>query len=371
VRASLTALGFSFEPSTEDVYRVAVPYWRTDVRIADDVIEEIIRIVGYDALPSTQILGSLPEFRPEPLYELRGRVQDLLAALGMQEVITYSLVSEKLTALVPDHDAAMPALKIVNPASQEHVVLRRSLRPSLLQTLATNLRHRRGLIALFESARVYTPRADDLPEESEVVTGVVAGHRADRWGSPTDENVDFYDLKGIVEELLRGLRVPHRFRAAVSAGLVPGRTAEILSGEAVLGAVGQVDVELARRFDIDQDVFLFEFPLADLLPLLGTTPGYKPHSRFPAVEQDLAIIVDESIEAEAVEGIVRRGRFVVDVQPFDLYVGPPIPSGRKSLALSVKYQADDHTLTDEEVTRSRARVVQQLERTLGAQLRDG
>ena len=218
---------------------------------------------------------------------------------------------------------------------------------------------------------MYRSRADDLPEEEEVVAGVITGRRLDRWGSPTAESVDFYDLKGILEALLHGLRIPASFRAAESVAFVRGRTAEIVSGERVIGMAGQVAVELTRRFDVDQDVYLFEMPLAGLLPVLDTAPGYKPYSRYPAVEQDIALVVDEGVEAESIEAILRRGRFVRGYpRPFDVYTGPPIASGRKSIAFSVRYQADDHTLTDEEVTRSRGRIVQQLERTLGAELRD-
>jgi len=371
VRTALSRLGFGVQGSRVEDYRVAVPYWRTDVRIADDVIEEIIRIVGYDAVPGTQLSGCLPEPVPEPLYELRGRVQDLLVGAGMQEVITYSLVSQSTFAALEDgRESAAPPLSIVNPASLEHAILRESLRPSLLQTLASNVRQRRGTIALFESARVYRQRVDDLPEENEVLVGVITGRHPDRWGSPATESVDFYDLKGILETLLHGLRVPASFKPADAVGFAQGRVAEIVSGESVIGVAGEVAVELARRFDVDQDVYLFEIPLASLLPVLDTAPGYKPYSRFPAVEQDIAVVVDEAMEAAAIEAVVRRGRFVVDTRPFDVYTGVPIAPGRKSIALSVRFQADDHTLTDEEVTRSRGRIVQQLERTLGAELRD-
>ena len=371
VEKSLTSLGFVVDRESEGGgYRVTVPYWRTDVRIADDVIEEVIRIVGYDAVPGTQLSGRLPAPASEPLYELRGRVQDLLAGMGMQEVITYSLVSEKMAASVDGGPEAQPVLTVVNPASIDHAVLRPSLRPSLLQTLAVNQRHFRGTLALFESARVYRPRPDDLPEEEEVLAGVLAGRRVDRWGSPTDEGVDFYDLKGVVDALAHGLRVPVAFRAAEVTGMVEARAAEVMSGNTVVGVAGQVDRGLASRFGLDMDAYLFEIPLAPLIPLLGTAPGYKPYSRFPAVEQDLAVVVDAAIEATAIGEIIRRGRFVVDVRPFDVYVGPPVPPDRKSIAFSVRYQAEDRTLTEDEVTRSRDRIVQQLERVLGARLRE-
>jgi phenylalanyl-tRNA synthetase beta chain len=174
----------------------------------------------------------------------------------------------------------------------------------------------------------------------------------------------------VIEALAHGLRVPITFRASEVTGMVAGRAVQVVSGDSVLGVAGEVDPEISRRFGLEVDAYLFEIPLARLLPLLGTAPGYKPYSRFPAVEQDLAVVVDALIEAEAIAEVIRRGRFVVDARPFDVYVGPPIPAGRKSVAFAVRYQAEDHTLTEDEVARSRDRIVQQLDRALGARLRE-
>ncbi len=369
VERALDSLGFLVDGGPPAPYSVTVPYWRTDVRMADDVIEEIVRIVGYDTIPLTTIAGRVPERRPEPAYELRRRVQDALVEAGMQEIISYSLVNEELATI--GDGTTEGHLRIVNPSSLEHVYLRRSLRGSLLQTLAANLRQRRGRVALFETARVFMPRAGDLPEEIETAAGVIGGRRLDRWGMPSEESVDFYDAKGILEALLAKLRVAATFRTAVDEELVAGRTAEIVSDGTVLGAIGQVHPRLAQAFDVREDVYLFELRLAALLVAVGTRSGYQPFSRYPATEQDIAVIVDQTVEAGRIEAILRQGRFVVDVRPFDLYTGPPIEQGKKSIAFSVQYQAPDHTLTDEEVNRSRNRTVQQLRQQLGATLREG
>lgn len=239
-----------------------------------------------------------------------------------------------------------------------------------MQTLAANQRQRRARVALFETARVFVPRSGDLPEEVELVAGVISGRRLDRWGMPAQDAVDFYDAKGIVEELLAKLRVTATFRAAVDREFVDGRTAEILSGETVLGVIGQAHPQFAQRFDVREDAYLFEFRLGGLLSALGTGPGYRPFSRYPATEQDIAVVVDQAVESAQIETILRQGRFVVGVRPFDVYAGAPIEPGKKSVAFSVQYQAADHTLTDEEVNRSRNRTVQQLRQQLDASLRE-
>jgi phenylalanyl-tRNA synthetase beta chain len=365
VKRSLESLGFVVEAGPPGPYRVFVPHWRTDVHIPDDVIEEIVRILGYETVPLTAINGRVPEPVPEPAYTLRRNLQDRLVEAGMQEVITYSLVSEAMAGGVGDRP-----LSIVNPASQDHVYLRESLRASLLHTLAPNLRRRRLAIGLFETARIYLPRSGDLPSEPERATGVLAGRRPDRWGMPSGDPVDFFDMKGILEGALDRLMVAVVFEPAEDAQMVPGRSAQLVSGGTMIGIIGQVHPEVAARFDIDDDVYLFDLHMDALQSVLGSKPGYRPYSRFPATQQDIAVIVEKGIRAGQIEAIIRQGRFVVDVRPFDVYEGPPVPAGQKSVAFAVQYQAPDRTLAEEEVNRSRGRTLQQLQQQLGAQIRE-
>ena len=370
VHQSLQALGFVVEGGPPDPYLVFPPYWRTDVHIPDDVVEEIIRVLGYEAVPLTSISGRMPDFWPQPAYAIRRRVQDLLVAAGMQEVITYSLVGEDLLHFSGSENNGVAPLKIVNPASSEHVYLRTSLRGSLLTTLASNLRQRRSRVALFEVAHIFLPNDNDLPGEPEIAAGVIAGRRVDRWGMPSDDSVDFFDAKGIVEAVLDRLGIAAQYRSAHLAGLVPGQSAEILAGNESLGVLGQVHPVVADELGIEEEAFLFELRLDALISAQGTKSGYQAYSRFPAVEQDLALVVSKDVPASEIESVIRQGRFVVAVRPFDTYTGPSIPSDQKSLAFSVQFQAADRTLTDEEVTRSRNRILQQLEQRIGARLRE-
>jgi phenylalanyl-tRNA synthetase beta chain len=152
--------------------------------------------------------------------------------------------------------------------------------------------------------------------------------------------------------------------------MVPGRSAQLVSGGTMIGIIGQVHPEVAARFDIDDDVYLFDLHMDALQSVLGSKPGYRPYSRFPATQQDIAVIVEKGIRAGQIEAIIRQGRFVVDVRPFDVYEGPPVPAGQKSVAFAVQYQAPDRTLAEEEVNRSRGRTLQQLQQQLGAQIRE-
>jgi phenylalanyl-tRNA synthetase beta chain len=295
----------------------------------------------------------------------------MLAAAGMQEIITYSLTDMESLAKVlsPESLAASPPLRAANPMSRQQEYLRTTLRGSLLETLAANLRHRQGgLVALFETARLYLPRPDDLPQEVECLAGVVSGARPDRWGHPGD-GVDFFDAKAYLDFLFGRLSLTPTYEDVEDFALLPGRSGEVRLDGDRLGLVGQVHPRVAAAFDIEQDVFLFELNLEALLPHTGKPRRHQPLSRFPAVEEDMAIVVDEGVPAAQVQAIIESSSLVQRAVLFDVYTGPPVPAGKKSLAYSVAYQSFEHTLTDPEVHRERRRILERLSRQVGAVLR--
>ncbi len=253
--------------------------------------------------------------------------------------------------------------------SHQQEYLRTTLRASLLETLASNLRHRQGRIALFEVARVYLPRPEELPQEVESLAGVVTGDRLDRWGQPRGEPVDLYDAKAYLEFLSGRLGLAISYHDGEDFALVPGRTAEVRLDDQGVGLVGQVHPRVAAAFDIEQDVYLFEVNLEALLPQVGKPRLYQPLSRFPAVEEDIAIVVDEGVSAAQVQAIIEAFPLVQRAALFDVYTGPPVPAGKKSLAHSIAYQSLDHTLSEAEVNGERRRILERLSREVGAVLR--
>jgi phenylalanyl-tRNA synthetase beta chain len=376
VRNILTALGFGCRWQPPDTYQVRVPYWRTDVRIPEDVVEEIGRIIGYDQIPVGLVRGAIPPAPFQPSRELREQVRDALASAGMQEVITYSLTTlEAMQRVVPpDVLAASPPLRMANPLSSEHEWLRPTLRASLLRTLAGNQRQHEGPLALYEVARVYLSRAQDLPQEPEHAVGVVGGRRLDRWGHVTEEPLDFFDAKGYLERAFVRLGMTPTYEEGEEFALVPGRTARINLDEHAVGVLGQVDPRVAGEFDIDGDIFLFELVLDEVLAALEALPAgqarrYEPVPRFPPVIQDLAVVVDEGVTAAQVRSLIETATLVQRARLFDVYTGEPVPTGKKSLAFSVTYQSPDHTLTDAEVARAHRGIVERLKHQLGATLR--
>ncbi|HWC30237.1 MAG TPA: phenylalanine--tRNA ligase subunit beta [Dehalococcoidia bacterium] len=371
VRSALTELGFGCRWVPPDRYVVRAPYWRTDVTQADDVAEELARVVGYDRLESRSLAGAIPEPYSDPVRELRERLRDAAVAAGLQEVITYPLTSPQTLLRVQPPEAleVHPPLSLQNPLNSEQSVMRTSLRASLLQAVASNLRRERGTVALFEAARAYLTMTNELPQERELIVGAVAGVRQGRWGEPTADSLDFYDAKGLLEETFERAGATVTFAAAEEYALVRGRTASIIAGSERAGVLGQVHPQVAAQFEIDMPVFLFELDVEALLPVVKTQVRHQPMSRFPAVIQDLALLVDESVAAARVTAAIAGSALVTRATLFDVYEGGPLPEGKRSLAYQVHFQALDRTLTDQEVADARRRIIRRLEHEFGAELR--
>jgi phenylalanyl-tRNA synthetase beta chain len=270
---------------------------------------------------------------------------------------------------------------MVNLISAEHEYLRPTLRASLLQTLASNLRYQKGEVAIFEAARTYqrpeererrdgAPQGEEkLPDEREHVTGAVTGRRLDRWGRPADEWLDFFDAKACVDALFDGLNITPEYVASSEYGMTPGRSAEVRVAGTRVGMLAQLHPEVAQEFGIAQDVYLFDIVLDDVLPYAGKQKVMRPVSKFPAVEQDIALMVDEDVAAGALLGAIESTALVESARIFDVYRGDQVPAGKKSVAFDLVYQSGDHTLTDDEVAKAQRKLIERLRREFGAELR--
>jgi phenylalanyl-tRNA synthetase beta chain len=294
VREVLTALGFGVELVPPDTYRISVPYWRTDVHIADDIAEEVIRIVGYDDLPNTTIAGRVPAPIDEPLRDLRERAKESARGRGDAGGDDLLLVTlEQLEAGGAAGDLVVsPPLRVTNPVSATHQYLRTSLRGSLLETAERNLRRPdRAEVAIFETARTYQRRDGELPEEEETASASSPA-AAPTAGGCRRMRRSTLDAKGCVEALLAGLHVRAAFEPADEFGFVSGRCAAIKAGGTDVGLIGQVHPTVLREFDIDRDTYLFEVRLGALLPFVGARLAYRDVSRYESVRRDLALVVD-------------------------------------------------------------------------------
>ncbi len=374
VRQILTDLGFGCDAGGDGIYHVQPPYWRPDVELPDDVIEDVARIYGYDKLPATMLRGSLPEVEARPVEDLRERVRDLAVSQGFQEIITYTLTDmAHLNRVVePGDPIRSQPLNVVNPVAAQHSYLRTSLRSNLLETYAANRRHDDQPLRLFEIGFEYLPVEADLPHERPVFCAVVGGQRETRWARPSSDRLDFFDAKGSVESILNALGVAVSYKPMSGFALLDGHSAAIRAGKVQVGILAQVHPETAAQFDIDEPVFLVELWIEALVGSLPERPAYLSPSRFPEVRQDIALVVDESLAAGRILEIVqshRSGTIRLAAGIFDEYRGQGIAKGKKSLAIGLRYQATDRTLTDEDVSRVQTGLLKRLEKELGATLR--
>jgi phenylalanyl-tRNA synthetase beta chain len=373
--AILERLEFDVQRHADGALTATVPPHRMDVAHPVDLIEEIARIYGYDRLPETLLADVLPAQRDNPRLLAEETARDALAAAGLQEVVSYRLLAIEREALVTPAGTVDAAgyVTLANPISPERASLRRSILTGLLEAAARNLRHAER-VALFELGQVYHAVPGELPREPERV-GLLLTGPADPagWRRDSARDLDFYDAKAAVEALLTALLVPATWRAGSHPSMHPGRTAEILGpGDAPLGHVGELHPAVRSAWALGpRPVAVADLDLEALLAHAQPRRTYAPFSPYPAVHEDLAVVVSEGVPAAAVADVIRRsgGKLLVSVDLFDVYRGPQVGAGQKSLAWSLSFQAPDTTLTSEAVAGPRHRIARALERDLGARLR--
>ncbi|MDD4859136.1 MAG: phenylalanine--tRNA ligase subunit beta [Dehalococcoidales bacterium] len=371
ITSALTALGFECRSTGEKELSVAVPYWRSDIKQAIDLVEEVARVIGYDQIPLTLLSESIPHQNPNPALNLKRRVRQSLVGYGFQEIITFSLTSrELLEKMMPETHPLEPApLRLVNPMTADLEYLRPNLRANLLTTMIANRRHEDGGIRLFEIGAIYKPRLHDLPEEPETLCGLLCGARTEKSWMTGAEPVDFFDAKGAVESLLRQLDVTAQFIPSQDESLHPAKQAAIMINGEPVGFVGELHPKVASHFEIGEAVYLFELNLAVLLPFASEQKMYEPVPRFPAVARDIALVVDYNVTHQQVLDIIKGFKLVKEVSLFDVYSGKQVAEGKKSLAYRIMYLSPEHTLTDEEVDKVQQHILERLAKETGATLR--
>lgn len=363
----LQRLGATVE-SDATAWVVTPPPWRFDLEREVDLVEEVARLHGYDNLPETRITGTFQLPRQAEPGANPDRLRDRLVARGYTEAMTYSFVPEHWNrAAAPDTEP----LRLANPLSEELAVMRTSLWPGLLRAMAHNRNRQEERIRLFELAKIFRPGDDGL-QQPVYLGGVSWGPAYPRHWDQPERPADFYDVKGDVEALLAltGRGGDYRFRKAEHPMLHPGQSARIVdASDQPCGWLGALHPETAADLDVPRDVLLFELDTERLQP--PVTPVFQAISRFPAIRRDLALIVDESVPAEAVEDVARRagGKWLDKLIIFDVYRGKNIDSGKKSLAIGLSLRDAERTLNDEEVDECVQEILQQLKKALGAELR--
>jgi phenylalanyl-tRNA synthetase beta chain len=372
----LQALEFAVEQIGPETLRVRTPPHRLDIQAGSaDLIEDLARIHGYDRLPATLLADRLPEQHTNRPLQLEERTRDILVDAGLQEVVTYALTE-------PSREAPLglpPAdyVRLLNPITSERVVMRHSLLAGMLEVTAANLRHT-GEVRIFEIGSVYLAQpGEKLPQEPRRLGLVLTGRRhPEFWGDMAAGQtlpLDFFDLKGIVEALTTDLHLADvSYQPATVSYLHPGKAAELLLHGKPVGSFGVLHPKVGADYALgDRIVLVAQFDLQTMLEAVPERFGYTPVPRFPAALRDIAVIVDEAVPADRVVREIRAagGDLLAGVRLFDLYRGDSIPTGTKSLAYALSYQALDRTLTDKEVDKAHKKVEDRLKHVLKAQIR--
>ncbi|HEY9122430.1 MAG TPA: phenylalanine--tRNA ligase subunit beta [Brevefilum sp.] len=376
----LGALEFDCEVDG-DIIIAKTPPHRLDIHTGiigrADLLEEISRIYGFDKIPSHRLDQPLPPQQVDPSLEMEGNLKDLLVTLGLQELIAYRMTSPEREArrYPPDFEVPdQPYIEIQNPITVERRVMRRSILSSMLEILEYNSSLSQRL-ALFEIGPVFHPvEGQQLPDEKMMLSiGLTGLREMPSWQGGEPENLDFYDLKGVVEGMMQGLHIAGvRYQASEHPSFHPGKTAKILIGDREVGVMGEVHPLVKANYEMEEaPVYAAEIELKPLLEAGSILFDVEAVPTYPPVLEDLAVVVKESVTAAEVEAIMHKGGgdYLAKVQLFDIYRGRQLGEGKKSLAFSLTYIAPDHTLTDKEVLIRRNKIIHLLDEELDAKLR--
>ena len=338
MREILVSLGFIL--NGDDIY---VPSWRGDVEHYSDIAEEVARFYGYNKIPCTLMRGETTRGGFSEQQRFDRAIGGAVRALGYDEIITYSFISPTYYDKIrmPKDSSLRNSLKILNPLGEDTSIMRTTILPSMLEIIARNHSYRNKSARLYELGRIYLPREDGLADEPKYLSLGAYG-----------DGVDFFSFKGSIETLLHELRITDVKYVACTDNdsYHPGRCAKVYAGETYLGVFGQIHPLVAANYGMDTEVYTAELSFDAMYEKRGDIPVYQPLPKFPAVTRDIAVVCDEAVTVGALEESIRRGAkgLLKDVSLFDIYRGPGVASGKKSVAFNLVLRADDRSLTGEE-----------------------
>ncbi len=367
MREILTGLEFTVEGNGP--LKVTAPTFRHDIEKEIDLIEEIARIDGYDTIPGS-VHNTGPLFTPEHREDLfEHTVRRLMTGAGFDEILGHGLAhSRQATLLYPD----LPQLRVLNPVAEDLDIMRNTLLLTSLEAVGHNISHRNVDLRLFEIGRAYFPPVDDEFREDSRLSLAVTGNTPGNWRDKPRPQ-DFYDLTGALEILASHYHWPNlEFVSSDHSIWDKGTAYRITAGGKEIGVIGRLQSELGRKFDIKQPVYLAELQLDTLMTMCREGTTFQPLPVFPAAPRDLALIVDQSVRVQEIISTVQAeaGNLAEAVRVFDLYIGKPIPAGKKSVGIAITYRAADRSLSGEEVDAVQQKVVGKLKERYSAELRE-
>jgi len=371
IQGYIQSLKFDWQDEAGSL-RVTVPSYRPDIEIEVDLIEEVARLHGYDDIPAVLPYGDTTHGGLTTYQKFRDQIKDIMSA-SFYEIINYSFVSPRYAdmLLLADDSTLRNVIKVANPLSEEQSVMRTLILPGLLDTVSRNLARKNSSLAFFEMGSVFYPREEGLPKEVLKLGAVLAGKLESNW-LKQEIDMDFYYLKGVVENLLFKLgMVDLSWEETEEPGYHPGRSAAIKCKGQTLGVIGEIHPLVRQNFDIKPRACAFELDMETLFELSEQRVMMEQITRYPAVERDLAIIVGEQTKAVAALEVIRvqGGDLLQNVVIFDIYAGEQVPEGCKSMAFKMTFQSATRTLTEAEVNIRMDEIRNGLSTQIGANFR--
>lgn len=373
----ITSVGFDVTKDENDEITVKVPSWRNDVTCMADISEEIARLHGFDKIKSTLPNGVSMQGTQSAKQTFIDKVKASLSSQGLYETISFALTNEETfnKLNIPQDSPLRKAVPIMNPLSDEYPLVRTTLLSSIFDNLARNLARKNDDVALFEVGSVFFPKAlpvTELPDEVVRIAGAITGRRNAQGWNQTNDMVDFYDAKGIIEELFANLRVTrYTVEAGTHYAMHPGKTALFKKGRDVIATVGEVHPAVLSAYGITKPVYIFELDATTVMKYMAKDLKYKALPKYPATSRDLAMLVDVDVNAADIEKAMTKaaGQNLTQITLFDVYTGKQVEEGKKSLAFSLTFQSNDKTLTDAEIDPAIEKIVAKLQKDFNANLR--
>ena len=371
----LSRLECNVHETADGPIEVIPPSYRIDIEREIDLVEEIARMKGYDAIPATMPIARVVSDLPTLHQRMERSVRDILVNHGLNEIINFSFISPDAAdrLLLPTDDIRRTAIKLANPLVAEQSVMRTTLLPGVLETVARNTNFRTMDLKLFEIRRRYLPTAEDMPHEPLCIAGALTGSRVGTGWSSARDTVDFYDVKGIIENLLELLHIRNVSWVADAPEPYyhPGKSCSVMAGRERIGTFGEIHPTVQASFGIEKSVFAFELDFEKLVIFANQKRTISAPSRFPDSTRDIAMLAPDDVQAERIVSCVNgvKAREIEQVEIFDLYRGAGIQEGFKSIAIRIRYRSYERTLTDDEIGVIHAKVIAALVNKLNVSIR--
>ena len=355
-------LGLSPEATKSGKISVSSPPWRYDINIEADLVEELARLEGYDSLPEESLL---PIYKRENISK-ENHLRNSLVSLGFNEIVSYAFISQE------DHNLYgqdQKTLNVSNPISQNMSVMRTNLVSGLINTFLYNLNHGQNNQRLFEIGNTFHIDKSNNVSEKKLVAGLMSGKKSsDNWKEKFD-NLTFYDLKGLVQDLLSDFSQPNSYSLCNVDFLHPGMSGAISFEKKTIGFLGSIHPVVLNKVGVKDDLFIFSFELDKLI--FESSKSFEEYSKFPSSARDLAFVFDKEVNADEIKEVIQNsaGEFYKDLEIFDIYEGERIDAGKKSIALSISWQSSSKTLLDGDIDTAVEKIVNSIKKELDGTLR--